>query len=429
MNGFENNPQILPSYPPQKLRSEFRPHINDPSPDDCVYRKMLDPLVDRDFEKGRLYIFDRISSPGHVKIGWTAKSVDKRLISWSNCGYTPNLLFSTGLIHNAMRVETLTHYHFIKEWRRERMCKGPGCGTSHKEWFEISGERAKQVLSDWATFMELARPYDEGGFLKPQWKEVIMRIHHSLEVVTAEKLLALYTATLVKQETAPEKVVDSLYTLKIKEEIPILRPMPTILKTVKEETMPGDHPLAKHPKWPENKDLGKIGKPTEDQLDKSKVSLRRSSMRKGTPVLDIVLVKKELSPEEIPLPPSPSSEPASPLTASSSPQHTYEGSDAAVRLPTTKGSATNSNTEIINVTALNNPGTDSAVFPSAQDSIVSAISSSALKRELVIPIQTSSNALSSPTSNSLFEIPHFSAQTVSSGRPARHGLTKADTKS
>lgn len=433
MDGFENDAQILPSYPPQKLRSEFRPHINDPSPDDCVYRKMLDPLEDRDFETGRLYIFDRISSPGHVKIGWTAKSVSSRLISWSNCGYSPNLLFKTSPIHNAMRAETLTHYEFIKEWRRERMCKGPGCGKSHKEWFEINAERAKQVVSHWATFMERARPYDEGGLLKPQWKEVIERIHNKSELVTAEKLLVLYTATLIEQETVPDKAVILLCAPKIKEDISILRPMPTVLKAVKKENMPGDLPLVKHSKWPEDTDLDKTGsswrKPTENQLAKSKISMRRTSMRRATPVLDIVRVKKELTPEEIPLPPSPSSEPVGPLTAPSSPQRPHEDSGAGVELPTTKDSVTNANTKNIDATACNKPDSNSGVLLSTQDSAVSTISSQALTKGPVTPIKNSSDALSSPTNISLFEIPLFSARITSSDRLARHDSTKLNIES
>ena len=125
--------------------SEFRPHIAQPTLTDSVSKKLQDTLVGRDFETGSLYIFDRASSPGHVKIGWTAKSVQGRLESWSKCGYTPNLLFSKENVPFAQRVETLAHYELIKEWRRERMCKARWCQKSHSEWFETSPERAAQV--------------------------------------------------------------------------------------------------------------------------------------------------------------------------------------------------------------------------------------------------------------------------------------------
>jgi hypothetical protein len=109
--------------------SEFRPHVADPRPNDNVAWQICEPLLDRDFETGSLYIFDRASSPGHVKIGWTAKSVPQRLEDWSKCGYEPKLLFEVHSVPHAQRAETLTHYQLIREWRRERMCKG--CGKSH----------------------------------------------------------------------------------------------------------------------------------------------------------------------------------------------------------------------------------------------------------------------------------------------------------
>jgi hypothetical protein len=119
--------QSIPQTPP----SEFRPHIANPLPSDSICRKIAEPLEDRDFETGSLYIFDRASSPGHVKIGWTARSVQCRLKDWSKCGYIPNLLFSVDAIPHAQRVETLTHYELIKEWRRERRCKAEWCQKSH----------------------------------------------------------------------------------------------------------------------------------------------------------------------------------------------------------------------------------------------------------------------------------------------------------
>ncbi|KAJ5471834.1 hypothetical protein N7539_008777 [Penicillium diatomitis] len=120
INSSENLAHRQPFAVTQPALSEFRRHIAEPSPGDSVYQKMLTPLKKRDFETGSLYIFDRESSPGHVKIGWTAKTVSDRLVDWSNCGYEPNLLFSLNDIPHAHRVETLTHYELIKEWRRER---------------------------------------------------------------------------------------------------------------------------------------------------------------------------------------------------------------------------------------------------------------------------------------------------------------------
>lgn len=105
----DSTPSISPPL------SEFRPHIAEPLPSDLVSRKMLDRLGSRDFETGSLYIFGRAASPGYVKIGWTANSVQCRLDHWSNCGYKPNLLFSVNCVPHAQRVETFTHHELIKE--------------------------------------------------------------------------------------------------------------------------------------------------------------------------------------------------------------------------------------------------------------------------------------------------------------------------
>ncbi|KAJ6109985.1 hypothetical protein N7486_002220 [Penicillium sp. IBT 16267x] len=417
--------QIQSSYAPPKSRSEFRPHIADPSPSDCVYQKMFDPLEKRDFEDGSLYIFDRASSPGHVKIGWTAKVVSDRLMSWSNCGYKPNLLFSTSVIPNAMRVETLTHYELIKEWRRERMCKAPWCGKSHQEWFEISGERAKQVLSDWANFMQIARPYDSYGCLKPQWKKAITKIHFKPQAVTAEKLLGLYKTALINNGMALGKDADLSYTPKIKEEVPllrpaILRPVPEHFKVLKEENASGDPHSIEHSQLSKGKDLGKCGisgrKSTDDQLVKAKVSLRLKLMCKATQTLKIVPVKKEPTPEQIPLPPSPSPEPASPQKIASSPQCTQEGSSAAAKQPREKDSITNLTI-------------DSCVLPSAQGSTVSTNSSAAMIKSTITQVKTSPDTLPCLNNISLSEIPYFSAQGISPERLARGVFTKPKIES
>lgn len=40
------------------------------------------------------------------------------------------LFFEVPSVLHAQRAETLTHYQLIREWRRERMCKG--CEKSHQ---------------------------------------------------------------------------------------------------------------------------------------------------------------------------------------------------------------------------------------------------------------------------------------------------------
>ncbi|KAJ9656258.1 hypothetical protein H2198_005109 [Neophaeococcomyces mojaviensis] len=174
---------------------QFRPHLSDPLASESVSWKILEPLIDRDFESGSVYIFSRDSSPGYVKIGWTAQSVQGRLRDWSKCGYTPRLLFETHDIPHAQRVETLTHYELVREWRRESKCKV--CVRSHQEWFEISKEAAIQVLFDWAKFMKRAEPYDLNGNLKDEWKKLANVMYKSGKTLTAKELLRHYQESLV----------------------------------------------------------------------------------------------------------------------------------------------------------------------------------------------------------------------------------------
>ncbi|KAK8045387.1 hypothetical protein PG993_005411 [Apiospora rasikravindrae] len=183
--GLRSSVRIPPG--PRPLIPEFRPRMREPGPEDSVSHKISDRLVHRDKETGSLYIFDRVSSPGYVKIGWTARNVQGRLDAWAECGYQPNLLFQVDNVPHAQRVETLTHYELIKEWRKERPCKGPKCGgKEHQEWFEISSEKASQVLGLWAGFMSKAVPYDSNGFLKSEWRQYVKEADSDGKVVTAQ---------------------------------------------------------------------------------------------------------------------------------------------------------------------------------------------------------------------------------------------------
>ncbi|KAK4169583.1 T5orf172 domain-containing protein [Cladorrhinum sp. PSN259] len=260
--------------------SEFRTHITEPDRSQCVSQQILNNLAGRDFETGSVYIFDRDSSPGHVKIGWTARSVSRRIEGWSECGYTPNLLFSVDNVPHAKRVETLTHYELIKEWRRERMCKG--CEKSHEEWFEVSKERAEQVLGSWAEFMKAAEPYDSEGRLKPRWKDFVSAMKTE-ETLTAEKLMERYKLSLA------------------------------------EPTMPAGKPASpgRAPKL-EKQEEGLKSTPKLEDLERYKVPslvrlqslpIRSTSTRIELPHQNVPARRtpagEELSPEQIPLPPSP----------------------------------------------------------------------------------------------------------------------------
>lgn len=168
-------------------------------------------------------MYSRRSSPGYVKIGWTARSVDERLAQWSECGYTPIELFRATAVPCAQRVETLTHYELIKEWRREQPCKGclknKGKSVRHQEWFEVSQERAIQILSTWVEFFKKANPYELSGSLKSDWREVVNEMKKNDEAVTSRKLLEHYEATIVKETIRTKETVIAKGGIFVKERL------------------------------------------------------------------------------------------------------------------------------------------------------------------------------------------------------------------
>lgn len=275
-----NSVSTGPISPLKATRSEFRPHVAEPTPSDSVSYKLRERLDDRDFETGSLYIFDRSSSPGHVKIGWTARSVLGRLERWAQCGYTPNLGFQVNGVPHAQRVETLTHHELMKEWRRERMCKAEWCRKSHQEWFEIGSERAARVITTWVAFMKIAEPYEPNGSLKGYWVSVTKSMDGTGMATTGESLLAHYRASLASRAVLTERLAELETVSKSGHPVALDHGHDEDLKT---------EPLVKVEFLPE----GDLVEELSSEL-KSTVSI------------------KELQPEWMPLPPSPLLQPQIP---------------------------------------------------------------------------------------------------------------------
>jgi hypothetical protein len=192
--------------------AEFHPYINEPTFEDTVvwrFRSHLDDSADRrNFETGSVYIYRRESSPGHLKIGWTALTVDARLAKWSECGYTPIEVFRVTGVPYAQRVETLTHRELIREWRREQSCEGcwrkKKIQIQHQEWFEVSEARAMQVLKTWAELFKKASPYSLEGSLKSEWRSLVDAMEQDGEAITSKRLSERYDA-MVAKDTALAK--------------------------------------------------------------------------------------------------------------------------------------------------------------------------------------------------------------------------------
>ncbi|EXJ66016.1 uncharacterized protein A1O5_10993 [Cladophialophora psammophila CBS 110553] len=191
----------------QLSQSEFTPHAARSHPSTSVSREILRRLTQPERRPASIYVFDRPSSPGILKIGITAHSVSSRLQEWSKqCGYTPNLLFSAEHVPHAKRIESLLHLELREERRREGMCRG--CGRRHSEWFEISEEQAEEVMGGWADFMERAEPYDSDGSLKDKWREVVEMMEANGEEITAKALMEHHKKSILKETTLLEESTD-----------------------------------------------------------------------------------------------------------------------------------------------------------------------------------------------------------------------------
>ncbi|KAH7384434.1 T5orf172 domain-containing protein [Phaeosphaeria sp. MPI-PUGE-AT-0046c] len=195
------------------LLAKFHPYINEPTLEDTVASRLRENLKNpadrRNFETGSVYIYRRESSPGYVKIGWTARTVDARLAKWSECGYTPIEVFRVTGVPYAQRVETLTHHELIKEWRREQPCEGcrrnKNIEIQHQEWFEVSEARAMQVLKTWAGLFKKASLYSREGSLKPEWRSLVDAMVEDNGAITSKRLSEHYNLMVAKTAVLDKK--------------------------------------------------------------------------------------------------------------------------------------------------------------------------------------------------------------------------------
>ncbi|KAL9113152.1 MAG: hypothetical protein Q9227_002764 [Pyrenula ochraceoflavens] len=121
-------------------------------------------LKGKELDCGYVYAFTRPSSPGFIKIGYTAGPVRARMERFSTtCGYEPDNVWSTGLVGNAYRIEKVVH-EVLRDWRREEIfCKDNAqCHVKHREWFEMPFEDAVTVIEKWAEAVANSGIYMDG---------------------------------------------------------------------------------------------------------------------------------------------------------------------------------------------------------------------------------------------------------------------------
>lgn len=102
-------------------------------------------------ETGYIYIFAYTDGP--LKIG-RAHNLERRLYQWeAQCGPVPQLIAhyptsSSMRCRASKKVERLVHLE-LEHCRIKRPCK---CGRLHQEWFLISPDQARALISRWVLF-------------------------------------------------------------------------------------------------------------------------------------------------------------------------------------------------------------------------------------------------------------------------------------
>ena len=125
--------------------------------------------VHSDTTPGYIYIFTLPSRPGYVKIGKTEIALQNRVSQQKTC-----CKLSYSLIQDA-NDKPFRWYGIVEQLvmaelhncRRRLSCSKRKKG--HDEWYEISEEKALEVVERWRRWMVQGEPYDSNGLLTPFW--------------------------------------------------------------------------------------------------------------------------------------------------------------------------------------------------------------------------------------------------------------------
>lgn len=168
----------------------FSPHI--PFEKDTLQSTLLLQLDPTASKIGSVYAFTYLDSAfdGMIKIGYTSRPVDHRLMEWADCGHgRPHLLKSFSNVRYPERVEFLTHFQLVEDWHAMRWCKYHK--QSHIEWFKTTVNVVSRVVQAWVSWIERANPYDRRGILKPFWRSIVDFLSEYQINITAELMLQI----------------------------------------------------------------------------------------------------------------------------------------------------------------------------------------------------------------------------------------------
>lgn len=154
---------------------------------------------------GRIYIGQRPSFPGFLKIGYTSSEyASRRVLDQKGKCFKDglNLLKETAEVPWPHRLEQII-FKELALYRRHQDCGI--CGKEHTEWFEVKLSKAESVIKRWANWC-LRQPYSANKVLSADWtKRVESRLN---KIQAAAKSRGLFT--LIVPELAEQNLVESL---------------------------------------------------------------------------------------------------------------------------------------------------------------------------------------------------------------------------
>ena len=131
-----------------------------------LLRTMKMPLTRLEKNEGYLFVSQRDDAPELCRISYTSGPVHERLQQYyRQCKSRLTLINDPGQLRvsNPSRLQRLVHIELSEYRRVEEICKG--CGRKHREWFELSPEKALEVIERGKRWLDL-QPYNADGLLE-----------------------------------------------------------------------------------------------------------------------------------------------------------------------------------------------------------------------------------------------------------------------
>ncbi|KAL9570024.1 hypothetical protein ACKAV7_006087 [Fusarium commune] len=145
------------------------------SPVHGIMHQLVKPVDITKLRSGYIYCFAERSKPGFLKIGSVMcpelsepDQVEKRIEEWRcDCKHDVVYRFKVFMHCAVPKMESLIHQTLHRE-KQYASCPNTACKKTHREWFKIEENQARQVINVWQQFSKLT-PYDKEGRLTDNW--------------------------------------------------------------------------------------------------------------------------------------------------------------------------------------------------------------------------------------------------------------------